>query len=64
MLLRRAATSSARAPLFELPIMNPAQYESESETIFGALNLNLQLFCNEVLNIVDGVLDEAFNFFY
>ncbi|KAG4932625.1 Protein MIS12 [Glycine soja] len=38
--------------------------EGDSEAIFGALNLNPQLFCNEVLNIVDDVLDEAFNFFY
>ncbi|WVZ10208.1 hypothetical protein V8G54_014738 [Vigna mungo] len=37
---------------------------SESEAVFDALNLNPQLFCNEVLNNVDDVLDEAFNFFY
>ncbi|QCD80767.1 protein MIS12 homolog [Vigna unguiculata] len=37
---------------------------SESEGVFDALNLNPQLFCNEVLNNVDDVLDEAFNFFY
>ncbi|KAL9326316.1 hypothetical protein ACSQ67_006961 [Phaseolus vulgaris] len=38
--------------------------ESESEAVFDALNLNPQLFCNEVLNNVDDVLDEAFCFFY
>ncbi|BAT76462.1 Protein MIS12-like protein [Vigna angularis] len=37
---------------------------SESEAVFDALNLNPQLFCNEVLNNVDDVLDEAFDFFY
>ncbi|CAJ1944286.1 unnamed protein product [Sphenostylis stenocarpa] len=37
---------------------------SESEAVFDALNLNPQLFCNEVLNNVDDVLDEAFHFFY
>ncbi|BAT76479.1 hypothetical protein LR48_Vigan01g269100 [Vigna angularis] len=37
---------------------------SESKAVFDALNLNPQLFCNEVLNNVDDVLDEAFNFFY
>ena len=38
--------------------------ESESEAVFDALHLNPQLFCNEVLNNVDDVLDEAFRFFY
>lgn len=37
---------------------------SESEAVFDALNLNPQLFCNEVLNNVDDVLLEAFDFFY
>ncbi|KAK7388808.1 hypothetical protein VNO78_23635 [Psophocarpus tetragonolobus] len=37
---------------------------SESEAVFDALNLNPQLFCNEVLNNVDDVLLEAFNVFY
>ncbi|RZC10490.1 Protein MIS12-like isoform B [Glycine soja] len=37
---------------------------SESEAVFGALYLNPQLFCNEVLNIIDDVLQEAFNFFF
>jgi len=37
---------------------------SESEAMLDALNLNPQLFCNEVLNNVDDVLDEAFRFFY
>ncbi|KAL2338260.1 hypothetical protein Fmac_012706 [Flemingia macrophylla] len=37
---------------------------SDSEAIFSALNLNPQLFCNEVLNSVDDMLDEAFDFFY
>ncbi|KAG4933582.1 hypothetical protein JHK87_047584 [Glycine soja] len=64
MLLRRATASSARGPPFLLSILNPAQYESENKAIFGALNLNPQLFYNEVLNIVDNVLDKAFNIFY
>ncbi|RDY10182.1 Protein MIS12-like protein [Mucuna pruriens] len=37
---------------------------SESEAVFDGLNLNPQLFCNEVLNNVDDMLDEAFDFFY
>ncbi|XP_027333345.1 protein MIS12 homolog [Abrus precatorius] len=37
---------------------------SESESVFDSLNLNPQLFCNEVLNNVDDVLDQAFDFFY
>ncbi|XP_020228240.1 protein MIS12 homolog isoform X2 [Cajanus cajan] len=37
---------------------------TESEAIFGALNLDPQLFCNEVLNSVDDILHEAFDFFY
>ncbi|XP_011096938.1 protein MIS12 homolog [Sesamum indicum] len=36
---------------------------SNSEAIFESLNLSPQLFINEVLNIVDDLLDEAFNFF-
>ncbi|KAL0462442.1 UNVERIFIED_CONTAM: protein MIS12 [Sesamum latifolium] len=35
---------------------------SNSEAIFESLNLSPQLFINEVLNIVDDLLDEAFNF--
>ncbi|KAL8056773.1 hypothetical protein ABFX02_04G140200 [Erythranthe guttata] len=34
-----------------------------SEAIFESLNLSPQLFINEVLNIVDDLLQEAFNFF-
>ncbi|XP_028763619.1 protein MIS12 homolog [Neltuma alba] len=37
---------------------------SESEAIFDTLNLNPQLFVNEVLNTVDDVVDDAFDFFY
>ncbi|KAI9088394.1 hypothetical protein K1719_029843 [Acacia pycnantha] len=37
---------------------------SESEAIFYSLNLNPQLFVNEVLNTVDDVVDDAFDFFY
>ncbi|MED6151823.1 hypothetical protein PIB30_086059, partial [Stylosanthes scabra] len=37
---------------------------SESEAIFESLNLNPQLFVNEVLNTVDDVVDEAFDFFH
>ncbi|KAL1367794.1 hypothetical protein HN51_021915 [Arachis hypogaea] len=37
---------------------------SESEAIFESLNLNPQLFVNEVRNTVDDVLDEAFDFFH
>ncbi|OIW19690.1 hypothetical protein TanjilG_18500 [Lupinus angustifolius] len=37
---------------------------SESETVFESLNLNPQLFINQVLNTVDDVVDEAFDFFY
>ncbi|KAL6552594.1 hypothetical protein OROHE_007958 [Orobanche hederae] len=36
---------------------------SNSEAIFESLNLSPQLFINEVLNMVDAVLDEAFQFF-
>jgi len=50
---------------FERQIGNLAGMEgSESEAVFDTLNLNPQLFCNEVLNNVDDVLDEAFRFFY
>ncbi|GER45993.1 kinetochore protein [Striga asiatica] len=37
--------------------------DSHSESIFDSLNLNPQLFINEVLNIVDDLVDVAFNFF-
>lgn len=37
---------------------------SESEAPFNSLNLNPQLFVNEVLNTVDNVVEDAFNFFY
>ncbi|KAG6413781.1 hypothetical protein SASPL_126496 [Salvia splendens] len=36
---------------------------SSSEAIFESLNLSPRLFINEVLNVVDDLLDEAFNFF-
>ncbi|RVW17111.1 Protein MIS12-like [Vitis vinifera] len=36
---------------------------SESEAIFESLNLNPQLFINEVLNLVDDLLDGAFDFY-
>ena len=36
---------------------------SESEAIFESLNLNPQLFLNETLNIVDDLLDNAFDFY-
>ncbi|KAI3463875.1 hypothetical protein Pfo_020538 [Paulownia fortunei] len=36
---------------------------SNSDVIFESLNLSPQLFINEVLNIVDDLFDEAFNFF-
>ncbi|XP_061365204.1 protein MIS12 homolog [Gastrolobium bilobum] len=37
---------------------------SESEAVFDSHNLNPQLFLNEVLNTVDDVVNEAFDFFY
>ncbi|XAR63863.1 hypothetical protein NMG60_11023995 [Bertholletia excelsa] len=37
---------------------------SESEAIFDSLNLNPQLFLNEVLNSVDDLVDGAFDFFH
>ncbi|CAK9147869.1 unnamed protein product [Ilex paraguariensis] len=37
---------------------------SGSETIFDSLNLKPQLFINEVLNCVDDLVDEAFEFFH
>ncbi|CAA0815328.1 minichromosome instability 12 (mis12)-like [Striga hermonthica] len=37
--------------------------DSHSESIFDSLNLNPQLFINEVLNIVDDLVDVAFTFF-
>ncbi|XP_057766905.1 protein MIS12 homolog isoform X2 [Salvia miltiorrhiza] len=36
---------------------------SNSEAIFESLNLGPRLFMNEVLNVVDDLLDEAFKFF-
>lgn len=36
---------------------------SNSEAIFESLNLSPQLFINEVLNVVDDLLNEAFKFF-
>lgn len=35
----------------------------ESEKIFDSFNLNPQLFINEVINSVDDLVDEAFDFF-
>uniref|UniRef100_A0A1D1YST3 Zinc finger MYND domain-containing protein 10 n=1 Tax=Anthurium amnicola TaxID=1678845 RepID=A0A1D1YST3_9ARAE len=35
---------------------------SESEAVFDSYNLNPQLFINEVLNIVDDLVDDAFDF--
>ncbi|KAJ7978806.1 protein MIS12-like [Quillaja saponaria] len=37
---------------------------SKSEAIFDSLNLNPKLFINEVLNTVDDVVDDAFNYYY
>lgn len=37
---------------------------SESEAIFDSLNLNPQLFLNEILNMVDDVVHDAFHFFH
>ncbi|KAA8541134.1 hypothetical protein F0562_025120 [Nyssa sinensis] len=37
---------------------------SESEAIFDSFNLNPQLFINEVLNGVDDLVDEAFDYFH
>ncbi|KAE9601887.1 hypothetical protein Lal_00041024 [Lupinus albus] len=37
---------------------------SESDAVFESLNLNPQLFLNQVLNTVDDIVDEAFDFFY
>ncbi|KAL3838196.1 hypothetical protein ACJIZ3_022787 [Penstemon smallii] len=36
---------------------------SKSEEVFESLNLNPKLFTNEVFNIVDDLLDEAFSYF-
>ncbi|KAJ7956543.1 protein MIS12-like [Quillaja saponaria] len=36
----------------------------DSEAILDSLNLNPKLFINEVLNTVDDVVDDAFNFYY
>ncbi|XP_047333055.1 protein MIS12 homolog [Impatiens glandulifera] len=38
--------------------------DSESEAIFDSLNLNPQLFFNEVLNTIDELFDGAFDFFH
>lgn len=37
---------------------------SESEAIFDSLNLNPQLFINSALNIVDELIDEAFDYLH
>ncbi|XXG42722.1 hypothetical protein AAC387_Pa01g2928 [Persea americana] len=37
---------------------------SESEAVFDSLNLNPQLFINEVLNAVDDMVDGAFDFYH
>ncbi|KAL5544837.1 hypothetical protein UlMin_008621 [Ulmus minor] len=37
---------------------------SESEAVFDSLNLNPQLFINEVLNTVDDLVDDAFNYYH
>nr|AFK36147.1 unknown [Lotus japonicus] len=37
---------------------------SESEAVLESLNLNPRLYLNEVLNTVDDVVQQAFNFFY
>nr|XP_033513499.1 uncharacterized LOC104102001 isoform X1 [Nicotiana tomentosiformis] len=37
---------------------------SESEKVFDSLNLNPKLFVNEALNIVDELVDDAFDFFH
>lgn len=36
---------------------------SKGEAVFDSLNLNPQLFINEALNIVDDLLDDAFDFY-
>lgn len=54
-------TSSEHSQIENLAVMEEG---SESEAVFGALNLNPQLFCNEVLNNVDEIVDQAFDFFY
>lgn len=36
---------------------------SESQKVFDSLNLNPQLFINEVLNAVDDTVDGAFEFY-
>lgn len=36
---------------------------SENEAVFDSLNLNPQLFINEVINTVDDLVDDAFNYF-
>ncbi|XP_050379225.1 protein MIS12 homolog [Argentina anserina] len=37
---------------------------SESEAVFDSVNLNPQLFINEVINTVDDLVDDAFNYFH
>jgi len=37
---------------------------TESEAVFNALNLNPQLFINEVVNCVGDLVDEAFDFYH
>ena len=36
---------------------------SKGEEVFDSLNLNPQLFINEALNIVDDLVDDAFDFY-
>lgn len=36
---------------------------SKGEAVFDSLNLNPQLFINEALNIVDDLVDDAFDFY-
>ncbi|XP_062116872.1 protein MIS12 homolog [Humulus lupulus] len=38
--------------------------DTGSDTVFDSLNLNPQLFINEVLNTVDDLVDDAFNYFH
>lgn len=37
---------------------------SESEAVFDSLNVNPQLFINEVFNLVDDLVDDACNHFH
>lgn len=36
---------------------------SKSEAVFDALNVNPQLFVNEILNSVDDIVDDGFKFY-